>query len=397
MRHGDKDGYSEIYDDNGELILHPNERKLVIEENVVPTLKSTWRYYGGDYLLEPSKGTMVLTNERMVFINIPERMFAIGGGEEARAMSASMEKSFELGDLSSGSVQREYFEIPNIEVMASERKEGAVSVGVMVNVYILSSGNQFHLSMVLTEDSDLLKRLMNKRVDNLDELVNNLKDYFRKTEWMFTEQERKFYKDVDLSVPEGTGKDFMGGMSQEIPAVPSSPKKTLEPSSTFDPKIPQARIGDRVGQKSVEYFNTLFRKGLIKEEIFRRLMSQYGIDADIQISNPFAKEGVSPDNGSSTSVESEGGVPDGEMGESDDELLGLLDDTLADFSDDVEEAEPVTNGEDTLEEQDPTVGETPDEDVVEDVEPEEGEAEVQDEAPEESKPKKRRVVRRKAK
>ncbi len=397
MRHGDKDGYNEIYDDNGELLLHPNERKLVIEENVVPTLKSTWRYYGGDYLLEPSKGTIVLTNERMVFINIPERMFAIGGGEEARAMSSSMEKSFELGDLSSGSVQREYFEIPNIEVMASERKEGAVSVGVMVNVYILSSGNQFHLSMVLTEDSDLLKRLMNKRVDNLDELVNNLKDYFRKTEWMFTEQEKKFYKDVDLSIPHGPGKDFKGGISQDIPSVPSAPKKIMDASRTFDPKIPQSRIGDRVGQKSVEYFNTLFRKGLIKEEIFRRLMSQYGIDADIQIRNPYGKERASPDNGSSITADGESVSSPDEMGENDDELLGLLDDTLADFSDEVEEAEPVTNGGGLEEEPEPSEAEFTDEDVSDGEDPGEEEGGDQEESSGGIIPRKRRVVRRTSK
>ena len=64
MRYGDKDGFKEIYDENGDLVLHPNEKTLVVEEGVVPTLKSTWRYYGGDYLLEPSKGTIYLTTER---------------------------------------------------------------------------------------------------------------------------------------------------------------------------------------------------------------------------------------------------------------------------------------------------------------------------------------------
>jgi len=388
MKHGDKDGYNEIYDDNGELILHPNERKLVIEENVVPTLKSTWRYYGGDYLLEPSKGSIILTNERMVFINIPERMFAIGGGEEARAMSSSMERNFELGDLSSGSALREYFEIPNIEIMASERKEGAVSVGVMVNVYILSSGNQFHLSMVLTEDSDLLKRLMNKKVDNLDELVNNLKDYFRKTEWMFTEQERKFYMDMDVSMPEASRKDMTGGMSPEIPTVPSAPRKSVETPKTFDPRIPAARIGDRVGEKSVEYFNTLFRKGLIKEEIFRRLMSQYGIDPDIQISNPYAMRGPSPDNGIGARVASPGQRTDtGTSEEVDEELLGLLDDTLADFSDDVEEAEPVPNGSRKV---DPGQ----EEEIDEEEDPEDDE--VEDNTPSAPLVRKKRIVRRTA-
>jgi hypothetical protein len=344
MKYGDKDGFSEIYDNNGELILHPNEKALVVEENVVPTLKSTWRYYGGDYLLEPSKGTIYLTTERLVFINIPERMFAIGG-DEARAVGSDMEKSFELGGLSEGAATREYFEIPNIEVMASEKKEGAVSVGEMVNVYILSSGNQFHLSMVLNSDSDLLKRMMNKRVNNLDELVNNLKDYFQKTEWMFTDAEKKLYGSAKIETvpslpPSGPGEE-------NIPQVPALPKSSpTEEESSFNPTIPRSRIGDKVGHGSVKYFQNLYRKGLIKDDIYRRLMGQYGIDPEAPITNeqldqPRVTPGslVKEAEEVPSSVEAEEQLSEPELPpeESDEELLNMLDDTLSDFSDEPDE------------------------------------------------------------
>jgi hypothetical protein len=355
MRYGDKDGFNEIYDGNGELVLHNNEKTLVVEENVVPTFKSTWRYYGGDYLLEPSKGTIYLTTERLVFINIPERMFAIGE-DESRAVGSAMEKNFELGDMSPGAATREFFEIPNIEIMASERKEGAVSVGEMVNVYVLSSGNQFHLSMVLTSDSDLLKRLMNKRVQNLDELVNNLKDYFQKTEWMFTDAEKKIYggstQDKIPSLPSTPSR------SDQIPQIPKAPRqKAPEPSSTYNPTIPRSRVSDGVGKGSVRYFQNLFRKGLIKEEIYRRLMGQYGIDPDSAISDdpgPPIQQKVSP--GSLVKeeppepvvekvVEPASMEPEAPPVEDDEELLSMLNDTLSDFSDDPEEAEPVIDPE----------------------------------------------------
>jgi len=278
MRYGDKDGYNEIYDDRGELILHPDEKILVTEENIVPSFKSTWRYYGGEYLLEPSKGTIYLTTERMVFINIPERMFAIGGGDETRAMNAPMEASFELGDISPGAAVREYFEIPNIEIMASEKKEGAVSVGEMVNVFILSSGNQYHLSMVLTEDSGLLMRLMNKEVDSLDTLVNNLKDFFRRTDWMFTEGEKRLYG----SIP----KPEKDTMKKKALSEPKGPAKQPAASAvdahprTEAPSPPPVRIERRfrptedVSTKSMEYFENLYRKGLIREEVYNKLITQ---------------------------------------------------------------------------------------------------------------------------
>ncbi len=351
MRFGDKDGFKEIYDEKGELILQPNEKILVVEENVVPSFKSTWRYYGGEYLLEPSKGNIYLTNERLVFINIPERMFAIGNNDEARAMNAPMESSFELGDMSPGAAVREYFEIPNIEIMGSEKKEGAVSVGVMVNVFILSSGNQYHLSTVLTSDSDLLMRLMNKKVDNLDQLVNNLKDFFRKTDWMYMEGEKKLYGSAKKESDKEEAKPPEPERSPPIPTrreiKPRPPEMPVAPLKT--PR--KAPVNREVGAKSKEYFENLYRKGLIKEEIYRKLMTQFqSNDFDMDIPRrkeaPYqeAEEAPSP----AQPVEEEPpqpqkeGVPKQEekKEEEDTDLLDMLSDTLSDLKDEDEAPGP---------------------------------------------------------
>ncbi|MFW3146288.1 MAG: hypothetical protein ACMUIE_05705, partial [Thermoplasmatota archaeon] len=328
MKYGDKDGFKDIYDESGELILHPSEKKLVVEDNVVPTLKSTWRYYGGEYLLEPSKGTVILTNERMVFINTPERMFAIGGGEEARAMSSSMGRSFELGDAAPEATMREYFEIPNIEIMASERKEGAVSAGVMVNVFILSSGNQFHLSMVLESDSDLLKRLMNKRVESLDELVNNLKEYFRKTEWMFTDAELKFFSGSGKELPAAKPAPVKKEKTPSVPALPSHEPSETVGARTFNQPLP--KLSGRIGDQSMKYFETLFRKGLIKEEIYNRLATQYGGPSSQSVMSraSIRPEAVpAPEEDGEPGEEGPAGAGDEGKG-NDEELLNLLDETL---------------------------------------------------------------------
>jgi hypothetical protein len=351
MRYGDKDGFKEIYDEKGELILHPGEKILVAEENVVPSLKSTWRYYGGEYLLEPSKGTIYLTNERFVFINIPERMFAIGNNDEARAMSAPVQSSFELGDMSPGAAVREFFEIPNIEIMGSEKKEGAVSVGVMVNVFILSSGNQYHLSTVLTSESELLMRLMNKQVDNLDQLVNNLKDFFRKTEWMFMEGEKKLY------ASRGAEKE----KPKEQPRIPDQPSVTpprnVPPPVSRGPIPPPVRpvrqtpVNREVGAKSKEYFDNLYRKGLIKEDIYRKLVVQYQVAEPVErVKQEMpAKEDIPPletpepaqpvEEGPAVAEavepppEPEAPHIDQPEKEQDDDLLNMLSDTLSDLKD----------------------------------------------------------------
>ena len=261
MRYGDEDGYNSIYDVLGEPILHGNESVLVSEKTVIPTLKTTWRLYGGENLIEPSKGSIYLTNERMIFINSPERMMAIGG-DHSRAMSSDMGSSFSLGDMGSDATVREYFEIPNIEIMASEKKEEAVSVGDMVNVYILSSGNQFHLSFVLDGESDLLKRLMNKRVSSSDELVKNLKEFFKNTDWMYLPMEKDIYAAKPTTVPAPIDK-------------PAPPKKVTPRIAGRVQKKVTTQLHNKIESQSMKYFHNLYEKGLITEEIYSRLMEQY--------------------------------------------------------------------------------------------------------------------------
>ncbi len=367
MRYGDKDGFKEIYDDKGELILQPNERILVTEENVIPSFKSTWRYYGGEYLLEPSKGTIYLTNERLVFINIPERLFAVGGSDGARAVDAPVGSAFELGDMSPGAAVREFVEIPNIEIMASEKKEGAVSVGIMVNVYILSSGNQFHFSMVLTSDSDLLIRLMNKQVNDLDQLVNNLKDFFSKTDWIFMEGEKKVYGSTQNAVlPEPKIEPSRNASSSEV--SPQTRKGPNVSRSQITAPINTSRripISTEVGTRSMDYFENLYNKGLIKEEIYRKLVNQLNIGKPIHSiveSKTFPPLQVDPDTiGSAGNDDLQGSkptndedrVPDAEPvepeqppvdPEADIDLLSMLNDTLSDLVPD-ETPSPESSGE----------------------------------------------------
>ncbi|MCK5772240.1 MAG: hypothetical protein KAH57_00480 [Thermoplasmata archaeon] len=372
MRYGDEDGYNSIYDVLGEPILHGNESVLVSEETVIPTLKTTWRLYGGEDLIEPSKGSIYLTNERMIFINAPERMMAIGG-DHSRAMSSDMGSSFSLGEMGSDATVREYFEITNIEIMASEKKEGAVSVGDMVNVYILSSGNQFHLSFVLGADSGLLKRLMNKRVSSSDELVKNLKEFFKNTDWMYLPMEKDIYATEPTPAPAPIEK-------------PTPPKKVTPRIAGRVQKKSTDQLHNKIESQSMKYFNNLYQKGLITEEIYSRLMEQYkgtskGPVAPLmgtkaveppsqpspQVQKPFVEKSPEPmpepepipeavpepvhaPSNAPTSAEQRppaSGIttepPPADPKESDDDLLGMLSDTLADMGDDLDESTDSSN------------------------------------------------------
>jgi hypothetical protein len=371
MRYGDKDGFKDIYDEKGELILQPDERILITEENVVPSFKTTWRYYGGDHLLEPSKGTIYLTNERIVFINIPERMFAIGSSEEERAMKAPTGSTFELGDMSPGATVREYFEIPNIEIMGAERKEGAVSVGVMVNVYVLSSGNQYHISMVLTSDSDLLTRLMNKQVKDLDELVNNLKDFFNRTDWMYMDGEHEQFDTKKESVVEEENpiREGVTTVSIQKPSLtgPKSPQNTVTRPAMPVNMRRRVPVTTEVSNRSLEYFQSLYNKGLIREEVYNKLVGQFPSSKPLDTGRseksekivPQGKHLFSPDtppgNGAQEIQELEVYEAEpvnvdttDEEDSRDEDLLSMISDTLSDIdeSEDVndEEAMPEDEG-----------------------------------------------------
>ena len=194
MQTGDRDGLRKIYTAEGELILNDNEQILVHEEEFVPQLKTTWGYFGGDYLVEPVKGDVYLTNQRLVYImKLEQSIQRIGGTTSTiaapRSYAIKMESAGGLQNIDEVKGVRNYFEILVKELLACEIKSGMVSSGVQVNSYILSKGEQVHLTFVTREDSELLKRFKQNQVENLDELTNNLKTYFENTDWIYLKDE----------------------------------------------------------------------------------------------------------------------------------------------------------------------------------------------------------------
>jgi hypothetical protein len=192
MRVGEKDGLNEIYKVDGNLILNEDEKIIVTDENFMPTIRTTWGYFGGQDLMEPAKGTAYLTDQRLVFIVMFEAIMKIKPGEGTAAGPQSyamkLDSVTDMQKLDTGSGVREYFEIPIKEIIACEIKEGVVSSGLHVNAYILSKGEQYHLSFVTPPNSELHKRFKQNQVANVDELTKNLKDHFENTNWIYIEE-----------------------------------------------------------------------------------------------------------------------------------------------------------------------------------------------------------------
>ena len=183
MHTGDKDGVNKIYKEDGELILNDGEEILVHEKELIPQIKSTWGMFGGEDVIEPTKGDMYLTNHRFVWIKNLESVIQRISATSATAVAP---QSYAMRMGSGGNLQnidakkgiRDYFEIPIKEILACEIKGGLVSGGSQINAYLLSKGEQYHLTFVVPDDSGLLKRFSQNTVENVDELTNNLKSYF---------------------------------------------------------------------------------------------------------------------------------------------------------------------------------------------------------------------------
>jgi hypothetical protein len=47
----------------------------------------------------------------------------------------------------------------------------------------MAGGEQYTITFLAQENSELLKRFRNNTVESVDELVQNLKKYFENTEW----------------------------------------------------------------------------------------------------------------------------------------------------------------------------------------------------------------------
>jgi hypothetical protein len=193
MHVGEKDGLGEVYKGDGSLILNEDEKILTIDENFMPTLRTTWGYFGGTDLMEPAKGTAYLTNQRFVFIVMFEAIMKIKPGEGTatgpQSYAMKLDSVTDMQKLNAGSGVREYFEIPIKEIIACEIKEGVVSSGLHINAYLLSKGEQFHLSFVTPPGSELHRRFKQNQVQNVDQLTKNLKDHFENTKWIYLEED----------------------------------------------------------------------------------------------------------------------------------------------------------------------------------------------------------------
>ncbi len=193
MHTGDKDGVNKIYKEDGELILNDGEEILVHEKELIPQIKSTWGMFGGEDVIEPTKGDMYLTNHRFVWIKNLESVIQRISATSATAVAP---QSYAMRMGSGGNLQnidakkgiRDYFEIPIKEILACEIKGGLVSGGSQINAYLLSKGEQYHLTFVVPDDSGLLKRFSQNTVENVDELTNNLKSYFENTDWIYLKE-----------------------------------------------------------------------------------------------------------------------------------------------------------------------------------------------------------------
>jgi len=193
MQSGDVDGLNKVYSENGEIILNDGEEVLVQEKDLVPAIKSTWGMFGGEDLIEPSKGDVFLTNQRLIWIKNIESVIQRIGTTSATTVApesyAMRMRSSNLQNIDAKKGVRDYFEIPIKEILACEIKGELVSGGSQINAYLLSKGEQLHLTFVVAEDSGLLKRFQQNTVDNVDELTNNLKSYFENTDWIYLKEE----------------------------------------------------------------------------------------------------------------------------------------------------------------------------------------------------------------
>lgn len=260
MRYGDKEGLGVIYNADGTIILETDEKVLARERGIIPTLKTTWRVYGGETLMSTIKGDIYLTTDRLVFIGEREDVYLIGK-EGARV--AEEPRGLGLRSLTTSGV-RDFFEIPNLEIMGVERKSGVILSGELTYIYLLSQGKQYHIQMTLRSASPLLKRLLNKEVPSVDHLVKNLKKYFQITDWMYTESEKAAWRDV---IERKRAEADRLGVEQGI----ISGGEVVVDTRPVRPTKEEAK---KIDGLTVEYFRKLLEKGLITPKIYEKLTGE---------------------------------------------------------------------------------------------------------------------------
>ena len=129
MQTGDKEGINKVYAPDGKPILNDGEEILVHEEEFIPQLKTTWGYFGGDFLIEVSKGDIYLTNQRFIYImKLEQSIQRIGGSSGTASLPQSyamqMDSVTGLQNIDEKQGIRDFFEIPLKELLACEIKSG---------------------------------------------------------------------------------------------------------------------------------------------------------------------------------------------------------------------------------------------------------------------------------
>jgi hypothetical protein len=193
MQIGDKEGLNTVYTEDGKLVLNEGEEVLV-HEFIIPQLMTTWRTFGGEYILNPSEGEIFLTNHRMIYLTKLESSITrisqtTSTVSAPKHYAMKMRSVTNLQNIDEKKGIRDFFEIPVKELLACTIASGMVSGGHQIYAYILSKGEQFHLTFVAVEGSDLLKRFQQIQVENVDELTKNLKEYFENTDWIYLKEE----------------------------------------------------------------------------------------------------------------------------------------------------------------------------------------------------------------
>jgi hypothetical protein len=193
MEYGDRDGLNKVYTPEGQVLLNEDE-EILVQEDSIPQLMSTWRTFGGDYLLNPSEGEFILTNQRLIYLaNLESNITRIHQSSTTVTAPShyamKMKSVHSLKNIDEKEGIRDFFEIPVKEIIACTINSGLVSGGHQIYAYILSKGEQYHLTFIAIEGSDLLRRFQQNQVDNVDELTKNLKDYFENTDWIYVKEE----------------------------------------------------------------------------------------------------------------------------------------------------------------------------------------------------------------
>lgn len=125
VRYGDFGGKDVVYDDQGRLIIRPNETVLLTssEQNIYARCLSPKRKH--PRILEPTKesGLLYITNQRIVFIRRPDPWLAAWRDLTPVGIGDAVAKAMMARDLRALKACY-YIEIPLHEIVSAEVKRG---------------------------------------------------------------------------------------------------------------------------------------------------------------------------------------------------------------------------------------------------------------------------------